>query len=166
MTGKKGGNNMDAIKFLLTEHRRFRKMLSDISKGSPNPSKKRKFKALSLDLTHHEKMEQKVWYPFLKKNMSLSKRIKHLTSEEKSAAKEIKQVKKKKTAEKWYDEFIKLKKDVLHHAKEEETKLFPKVRKTLNNDELKKIGKRMQTFKYRLDHGSKKRTASSSKSHH
>ena len=48
--------------------------------------KQKKFDAFCSDLINHEKMEEKAWYPVLKKDKELNKVIKHLISEEKSAA--------------------------------------------------------------------------------
>jgi hemerythrin superfamily protein len=105
------------------------------------------FDFLCKDLVRHEKMEQKIWYPYLKEYVQLNTKIKHLLKEEKTAAKAIKEFKKIKTSEKWETKFIAFKKDVFHHAKEEETKLFPSVKKKLESNELKMIGKKLNTFK-------------------
>lgn len=58
---------MNAIDFLKKEHNRFRKMLRLISKTSDEKSKVRKFNTLSNELVRHETMEQKAWYPTLRK---------------------------------------------------------------------------------------------------
>lgn len=148
---------MNAIKFILSEHQKIKKMLAGILKGSPKDETKRKrFHRLTNFLVHHEKMEQKIWYPFLKKNTKLATVINHLVSEEKSAAKAIGKIRKIKPEDKWEDKFKDLRKDVLHHASEEEKKLFPKVKKVLDDAELKFIGKKAQAFKKALDKTTKK----------
>ena len=148
---------MDAIKFLIREHRKVKKMLAEIAKKSRRDATKRKmFATLSSDLSHHEKMEQTIWYPYLKKTTPLITPIKHLITEEKSAAKAITKIKKIKPQEEWQEKFVQFRKDVLHHASEEETKLFPKVKKSLDEQDLKDIGKKMQLFKKKLDASTKK----------
>ena len=92
-------------------------------------------------------MEQKVWYPALRKNKDLRDTIKHLLAEEKSAAKAIKEFKNTGLDLMWKLRFYKFKHDVAHHAKEEEQALFPKVRKLLNKSELSKLGSKMRKFK-------------------
>lgn len=139
---------MDAIKFLIKEHNHVRRVLKDINKKSRTEAAKKKiFKGLCKELVVHETMEQKVWYPNFKTNPKLNKTVKHLVTEEKTAAKAIKAFKKIKTQEKWEEKFAEFKTDVEHHAHEEETKLFPKVKKVLDKDELAEIGKKLRKFK-------------------
>ncbi|CAN5299119.1 CBU_1677 family Dot/Icm type IV secretion system effector [soil metagenome] len=139
---------MNAVKFLLKEHNKVRNTFADISDESHREETKRKmFNALCEDLIRHETMEQKIWYPHLKNNEILADVIKHLISEEKSAAEAIKEFKTIKTEEEWIKKFVKLRNDVEHHAAEEEQKLFPKVEKMLDETKLEKIGKEMREFK-------------------
>ena len=138
---------MDAIKFLLKEHNKIRKTFTKIKSKSRETTKHKMFDFLCKDLVRHEKMEQKIWYPYLKKNTPLKNKIKHLLKEEKTAAKVIKEFKKIKNPEKWEKKFLAFKKDVSHHANEEETKLFPKVKKSLENSELKLIGEQFHAYK-------------------
>lgn len=142
--------NMDAIKYLRSEHSKFRRTFASISKISSVPKKKTKLKALCNDLVRHEKMEQKAWYPVLKRKVELKTIIKHLLSEETAAAKAIKHIQKTKFEIIWKLRFLKLKHDVDHHAKDEENKLFPKVRQMYSKAELNKLGVKMRKFKAKL----------------
>lgn len=139
---------MDAIAFLLKEHEAVKRMLVDINDPSHKPETKQKhFETLAEQLTRHEKMEQTLWYPFLKKNTHLNEIVKHLIAEEKIAAKLIKKFEHIKTDAKWDEAFLELKKDIEHHAQEEETKLFPKVKKLMSEHDLTTIGHEMYAFK-------------------
>jgi hemerythrin superfamily protein len=141
---------MDAISYLRHEHSKFRRMLAAISKTSQEKSKKTKFKAFCRDLIKHETMEQKIWYPVLRQYPELRETIKHLLSEEKSAAKAIKSFNKVSFDFMWNLRFAKFKHDVDHHAKEEEQELFPKVRKLLDKKTLNTLGTKMRKFKAKL----------------
>lgn len=139
---------MNAIDFLIKEHDKVRKMLTDISDSSHQYETKRKlFDKLCADLLRHETMEEEVWYPQLKRKTELYSTIKHLISEEKHAEKEIKTIQKITDQAEWENKFLTFKKNVEHHAKEEEEKLFPQVKKILSEKELEEIGKEMFTFK-------------------
>src|SRR5436853_6465785 len=107
---------MDAISYLRSEHRRFRQTLTAISKATQLSTKKTKFNAFCKDLLRHETMEEKVWYPVLKRRPQLKKIIAHLLSEEKSAAQAIKKFKKVNFDFMWKLRFYKFKHDVDHHA--------------------------------------------------
>lgn len=139
---------MNAIDFLLKEHEKVRKILADISDESHREeTRKKKFEMLCQDLIRHETMEQKIWYPYFKNNSQLTEIINHLISEEKSAHKKIKKFNTIKTETEWKEKFSELKKDIEHHATEKETKLFPLVKKLLNDMDLERIGKEMHQFK-------------------
>ncbi|MDX1902491.1 MAG: hemerythrin domain-containing protein [Gammaproteobacteria bacterium] len=139
---------MNAIEFLVAEHEKVRKKLSDIRVASHHyATKKQMFEALSEDLIRHEAMEQKVWYPYFKNNEQLRDIVKHLLAEEKDAHIEINALNKIKIEEDWNEKFKKVKESILHHAKEEESKLFPKVKKILDEAELEIIGKELREFK-------------------
>lgn len=95
-------------------------------------------------------MEQKIWYPALRKYSDLKNIIKHLIHEEKNAAAAIKKFKKVTFALIWQLRFYKFKHDVLHHAKEEEQALFPNVRQYLDKKTLNSLGIKMRKFKNKL----------------
>jgi hemerythrin superfamily protein len=138
---------MDAIAFLRQEHSKVRKMLATIS-NSPNEKTKIKlFNALCKDLTRHEKTEETLWYPVLRKDKDMRDIIQHLVAEEKSASKAIAKLKATSFGIIWRLKFYKFKHDVDHHAKSEEKELFPKARKFLTKTQLNEIGAKMRKFK-------------------
>jgi hemerythrin superfamily protein len=148
---------MDAIQFILKEHKKVKRVLASISQKSKRQiTKKKMFNHLCQDLLRHETMEETVWYPYLKKNTKLKKTIQHLISEENHAEKEIKKIKKIDNDVEWNKKFLKFKIAVLHHAAEEEQQLFPKVKKALEKKELNALGKKMLTFKKKWEAKRKK----------
>lgn len=139
---------MNAIEFLIQEHDKVRQILADIENKSHQYSEKRKiFDGLCHDLIRHETMEETVWYPYFQYNDKLDDEVKHLITEEKHAAKVIKEFEQITSESEFEKKFAKFKKDVEHHANEEETKLFPHVEKLLNETELEEIGRKMREFK-------------------
>jgi hemerythrin superfamily protein len=95
-------------------------------------------------------MEQKIWYPALRKYPELHDIIRHLLSEEKDASQAIKKLQNVSFEFMWELRFYKFKHDVNHHAKEEEQGLFPKVKKLLSLDQLKVLGVKMKKFRASL----------------
>lgn len=143
---------MNAIQFLLKEHNKVRDTLIDIcDKSHREKTKKKMFDTLSHDLIRHELMEEELWYPHFKDNEKIDDTVRHLISQEHFAEIAIKKFKQIKTEEEWNKKFLKFKKNVMHHASEEEQKLFPIVEKILTEEELVKIGKEMQQFKKEYD---------------
>lgn len=141
-------NNMNAIDFLIKEHEHVKKVLTQIDDPSHHKETKRKmFRSFCQELIRHETMEHKVWYPHFKNDTRLNKTVKHLVSEEKIAEKILKQFDDIKMEQEWESKFSKLKKDIEHHANEEEQELFPEVKKLLSEEALEKIGIEMYHFK-------------------
>ena len=139
---------MNAIDFLVKEHDRVRKLLTNICDKSHRYETKRKmFEALGDDLIRHETMEHRVWYPHLRNNRQLNEEVKHLLKEENYAEREIRHLSEIKNESVWEEHFASFKKNVEHHAKEEERELFPEVQKLFSTDELETIGSEMYNFK-------------------
>ena len=141
---------MDAIQYLRQEHAAFREALAAISKMSNETMTLKKFKAFTADLSKHETMEQKIWYPVLRKNPEMKELIQHLVDEEKAASRAIKKLLDSSYGIIWRLRFYKFKHDVDHHAKTEEKELFPLARKHLSKQELMALGKKMQAYKASL----------------
>jgi hemerythrin superfamily protein len=139
---------MNAIDFLINEHEKVKINLAKISDTNHTEDARLKlFTDLCKDLLRHETMEHTVWYPHFKNNPKLSRTVKHLLKEENHAEKAIKSFPNIKNFNEWEAKFAKFKSDVEAHAKEEETLLFPEVKKLLSEEDLLKIGKAMANFK-------------------
>lgn len=143
---------MNAIDYLLKEHRRIKKLFTTLSNSSSRVTTRQKlYASLSEDLKHHEKMEESIWYRYLTKNTDLAPVIDLLVTEEKSAMEEMKKIKKLKDQEAWDKSILALQSAVLKHVEDEETKLFPKAKKMVADKELLALGKKMRAFKKQLD---------------
>lgn len=140
---------MNAIDLILKDHKRIRSLLAQSVKRATTHIADRKSILLNLsnELTLHEKMEQAIWYPLIIAP-TYKKAINHFLKEEHSAEKSIRKLKAiDPKTDKWLQAFKKLKKDVEHHAKDEEIKLLKKVNENVSSVILKFIGGEMQVFK-------------------
>lgn len=161
---------MSAIEFLKSEHKKFHATFREIlTLHSISLYKRTKLlKQLLHDLDVHETMEQKMWYPYLECCKST---IQKMIREEKQAAKVLHQVKRinavvlklsrteksKRVAKlpsievtlvnKWATSVTKLQTEVLHHAHDEETLLFPKVKRDVSHSILVELANQMKVFK-------------------
>jgi hemerythrin superfamily protein len=139
---------MNAIDFLIKEHNKVRSLFEDLNDPSHREETQKKiFLTIRDELLRHEEMEQKVWYPNLKAHKKWQEKIKHLKSEEHSAKKFIEKLKTNLNSDNWQQDVSHLQEEVEHHANEEETKLFPLVRETLDEEELQHLGEEMKEFK-------------------
>ncbi|MBA4697142.1 MAG: hemerythrin domain-containing protein [Legionella sp.] len=139
---------MNAIDFLVQEHNKVRKLFQDLQDPKHREETQKKlFLTITEELTRHEKMEQTIWYPQLKEHKKWQEHIKHLKEEEHSAKKFMMKLKNLSDSEDWQAGIKQLQEDVEHHATEEEEKLFPQVRKIIEEETLQRIGKDMRKFK-------------------
>jgi iron-sulfur cluster repair protein YtfE (RIC family) len=141
--------SVDAVDVLLFDHSVIRRMFAYVGNRSKftNVQRARMWRALVKILKRHETMEQNVWYPVLRRHHIAGPVIKHLLHEEKGAADQLAKFKAVRTlGPAWNAHFKKLAHDVEHHATEEETRLFPVVRKALDKKELRVLGAKMIPF--------------------
>jgi hemerythrin superfamily protein len=139
----------NAIEIILDDHKKVKSTIANLEKNlHSNVAKARDiFKELKTLLENHEAMEEKTWYPELEKNDDLKNIISKLKEEEETAGKEIKEIDGITDDKEWVAKVQKLIKDVKAHAHDEETKLFPKVKKEFDKAKLNEIGEKMQEFK-------------------
>ncbi len=137
-----------AIEIILQEHKQIREKIAKIDKILKSDIKESRslFKELKNFLIKHEAMEQTVWYPELEKYGDLKDIISTLKKEEQNASDEIKRLDSITDDKEWTSKVKKLFKDVEHHAEDEETKLFPKVKKQLDKSQLDKIGTKIKAY--------------------
>lgn len=138
-----------AIEIILQDHKKIEQLISELEKNLNSDIKqsKIKFNELKLFLENHEKMEQKVWYVELEKNADLKAIIDELKKEEDTASNELKQIDSLPNDNEWTAKVKKIIKDVKQHANNEETKLFPKVKQTLDKSTLDDLGNKLESYK-------------------
>lgn len=141
-------NQTGAIEIILKDHQYIRQMIAKLNKElNSDPEKSHAtFNELKDFLSKHEAMEQKLWYPELEKNDKLKPIITHLIKEEEDASALLKKIDDTKDEKQWVSEVNDLSKAVEHHAKDEETKLFPKVKEVLDKTTLNAIGEKLKAY--------------------
>lgn len=132
---------MDATKLLEKQHRKVEAIFKKLEKGSPEASEL--VEQLANDLAAHMTIEHELFYPAVQ---SVDRDLISESLEEHALA-EV-SLKGLLATDPEADEFkarvIALKELIQHHVEEEESELFPKVRKSLGDDRLSKLGKEMK----------------------
>jgi hemerythrin superfamily protein len=137
---------MDAIALLKDDHRKVKKIFSDLNKEKDD--RRSLFRELDSELTVHAEIEEKVFYPAAKN----AEPTRDLVLESIEEHKQIKMVlgdleKADMRTDEWAAGLKVLQEDVEHHIGEEEDDLFPKVKKLLSASELQELGARMEQMK-------------------
>ena len=139
---------MDAIELLKNDHQKVEKIFAAMEKKE---ERQRRFPELDRELSVHAEIEERIFYPATKE----AEPTRDLVLESIEEHKQIKMVladleQTDKTTDEWGAALKVLKEDVMHHVGEEETDLFPKVRKVLSKDQLEDLGTRMEELKLQL----------------
>ena len=148
---------MDAITLLEQDHQKVKKLMAEIEKTTERGVKTREqlFNNLVQELTIHEKIEEQIFYPEVKERAT-SKQLEELVTESYEEHHFVDMVKAEIEntpfeAEEWAAKFKVMMENIQHHAfEEEEGKMFPKVRRAFNKDELEDMGTRMAELKEQL----------------
>jgi len=151
---------MDALTLLAEDHKKVKKLMSDIEKTTERGVKTREelFTKLVSELTVHEQIEEQIFYPEVKERAK-TKKLEELVTESYEEHHFVDTVKAEIEgtpfeAEEWAAKFKVMKENIEHHAdEEEEGKMFPKVRQVFDKSELEDMGMRMQELKEQLMSG-------------
>ena len=93
--------------------------------------------------------EEKYFYPKAKK--ADQQLIQHGIEEHQEAKQLLSELENLKTDDtKWMSKFEELKKSVEHHVQEEETKVFPKTKKALSNEEEQEAAQNIEKEKSKM----------------
>ena len=141
---------MNAITLLEEDHRKMKKLLSELESTTERGVKTREelFATVRDELTVHETIEEEIFYPALKehpktKEITLEAYEEHHVVDMVMA--EIEGV--PYDDERWGAKFKVMKENIEHHIEEEEKEMFMQARQAFEEDELQALGERMKVRK-------------------
>ena len=144
---------MDALKLLKDDHKKVKGMLEKLDATTERAEKTRTemLQTLKQELTVHETIEEEILYPALKefaktKDIALEGYEEHHVVDGIMAELEATPV----DDETWGAKLTVMKENLEHHIEEEETDMFPKARKVMDEAELDELGERMAARKEEL----------------
>jgi hemerythrin-like domain-containing protein len=147
------GTGMDAISLLEEDHRKMKKLLSELESTTERGLKTREdlFATVKDELTVHENIEEEIFYPALKehpktKEIALEAYEEHHVVDMVMA--EIEDV--PYDDETWGAKFKVMKENIEHHIEEEENEMFKQARQVFEEDELEALGEEMRLRKEQL----------------
>ena len=139
----------DAVNMLEKDHRRFEKLMKDGEETTPRANKRRRqiLATLAAEIAAHEKKEEKVLYPALKRHREARDIVLEGYQEHHVADVLIAELKQLDPAdERWGAKFKVLKESLEHHIEEEEGHMFRTARSVLGRDRLEQLGRQMQSL--------------------
>ena len=141
---------MDIITLLKKDHKVVNELFSIIAKTGEKAYKTKLsiFDKIDQELSLHVEIEETIFYPVIKK-FKETKPITMESYEEHALVKQLlSQIKTMHPEEDaWQAKLTVLKELVEHHVEEEETELFPKVKKLISLEEREVLGEKMKAIK-------------------
>jgi len=148
---------MNALDLLTQDHKKVKGLFEQAEKADEKQQKKI-FEQIKQELETHTRIEETVFYPAMQEYDELKDMVLESLEEHKQVKTLLKEMDNLSSdSEKFEPKLKVLQENVQHHAEEEEEgKMFPKVRKILNSEELEELGAELEEAKG----GGRKRKAS------
>jgi len=144
----------DAIALLKQDHKNVRALLKKLEAAEEGDKRLELFSQIETELKIHTQIEEEIFYPAFHQSAQ-GEKDEHLFYEAVEEHHVVDMVLPEvRDTDENSDEFAakaKVLKDLVeHHAKEEETEMFPKARKLMDSSELKELGQQLEQRKMQL----------------
>ena len=146
-------NQRDVIEVLEHDHREVEEMFKELEslRGASSDEDKARRKELAeqvtIELVRHSVAEEVLVYPQVEDKVG-SDEVKHAREEHAEAEETLKRLEKLDADDPAFDdELATLMEEIRHHIEDEEGEMFAQMRKTMDADELRDLGARVEAFK-------------------
>jgi hemerythrin superfamily protein len=148
-SSRKSAAPRDALALLRADHQLVQALFDKFEKTRAEERKSALAAQICNELTVHAQIEEEIFYPAAREAIRDEDLIHEATVEHQSAKDLIAQIEASDASDELFDAKVKvLGEYVKHHVKEEQSELFPQVRKT--KLDLKELGERLTTRKQEL----------------
>ncbi|HEY0004204.1 MAG TPA: hemerythrin domain-containing protein [Pyrinomonadaceae bacterium] len=144
---------MNAFELLKEDHKKVSGLFEKLEPTTENAVKTREelFERLNTELEIHARIEEKIFYPVLKREAE----TRDITMEGFEEHKIVKRLLEEMaalpvTSEEWTAKLKVLKENVEHHVEEEEGEMFKSAREVLSEEQVEELGTRMEAEKKQL----------------
>ena len=145
---------MDALKLLEEDHKKVKKILSDLDSTTERGVKTREelYTKVKQELTVHEAIEEEIFYPALKDHPKAKELVLEAYEEHHVVDNVMAEIDGLSfDDEKWGAKLSVMKENLEHHIEEEEDEMWKQARQVFSDDELEELGVRMQQRKDQLE---------------
>ena len=148
-TRRKSNGSTDAIALLRADHAKVEDLFKQFEKARTDDRKSALAQQICTELTVHTTIEEEIFYPAAREALDEEDLLDEAEVEHASAKELIAQIKAgSPSQDQWGAKVTVLGEYVKHHVKEEQSEVFPKVRKA--GLDLKELGAQLQARKQQL----------------
>lgn len=141
---------MDIFQILKKDHQTVKEIFKKLEETTPRGIKSREklFSQLKNEVEAHSHGEEATFYAVLKEHSEMQENVEEAMDEHETVATLLEEMEEmEKDSEEWSSKLREIKKNVLHHVKEEEGEIFKKAKTLLSKDQLQDLGKEFQNAK-------------------
>ena len=148
-----GEQQRDVIEILEHDHREVEEMFAELEtlRGASSDEEKSRRKTLTeqvtIELVRHSVAEEVLVYPKVENKVS-AEEVEHARKEHAEAEETLQRLEKLDADDPAFDdELATLMSEIRHHIEDEEGEMFAHMRQTIDADELRTLGARVESFK-------------------
>jgi hemerythrin superfamily protein len=157
-----GGNCMNALELLREDHQKVQELFEQVKATESQKQHKQLFRRIKTELDTHTHIEEKVFYPTLKKYEEFKETVLEAVEEHLQIKTLLRAIDQLSEGNERFDAKLKVLIDnVEHHVEEEEGELFPKVKRQLSSKQLEELGLELEAAKKDFGRKPRARAASS-----
>jgi hemerythrin-like domain-containing protein len=155
-------NCMNALELLMEDHRKVQELFDQVKGTESQKQHKQLFRRIKAELDTHTHIEERVFYPTLKKYEEFKETVLEAIEEHLQVKTLLRAIDQLSEGNERFDAKLKVLIDnVEHHVEEEEGELFPKVKRRLSSGQLEEIGQELEAAKKDFGRKPRARAASS-----
>src|SRR5215216_2103507 len=137
---------MTAIELLMKDHRKVDDLFAQIESGAGDPEMI--FDQIYSELSLHADVEESLFYPELEQRAETADTVQHSYKEHQEVRTMLDELAAGNPGSaEWLAQLNELKQSVQHHVREEENELFPKAQRTLGDERLRELGRKIEQTK-------------------
>ncbi|GEM_PF-257813 len=147
-SGTEQPSSNDALAVIEKDHRMVEQLMERFKSARGESQQWQLARRICTELTLHAEMEERSFYPQMRKVKALEPLVKEGLHEHQEVKRIISRIERMQAGDQRLSELMhELERDVQHHVNEEETELFPKVRQACDPPQLKELGKTLRHTK-------------------
>lgn len=143
---------MNALDLLTREHREQEQLLDELTEARDKSERLALYEKFREELIKHVSMEEKIFYPRLKKIPGLEEKVLEALEEHNIIMQLLQELDASAEDKIWKAKMKVLKELTEHHVREEENSLFPQVKELASEHYLQDMGQQMKIHKKNTDH--------------
>src|SRR5687768_795204 len=154
---------MDAFQLLKADHRKVEQLFTQLESAS-GKQKLEVFEQIKNELELHTHIEEKIFYPALEEPEDTHDLTLEAYEEHDVVKRLLKELGRARTADdEWEAKAKVMQENVEHHVEEEENELFPKAEAALGEEEIERLGERLEMARTRKQRGPAAKKSAASK---